>query len=118
MPKLAYVLCLICLTMVNPVTASAQDWKSGLGLGFEKMQRVWRGLSEAPQMTQCRLASRKAYKGKQICVYKGANQTFVAVYNDASGFCSNAMQCRYDPNSGKSIKSLVRAFTDAQDKID
>ena len=40
MPKLAYALCLICLTMVNPVTASAQDWKSGLGLGFEKMHGV------------------------------------------------------------------------------
>tara|TARA_Y200000002_G_C22130584_1_gene434705 strand:+ start:250 stop:390 length:141 start_codon:yes stop_codon:yes gene_type:complete len=45
--------------MVNPVTASAQDWESVLGLGFEKMQRVWLGLSEAPQMTQCRIASRK-----------------------------------------------------------
>ena len=106
------------LLMINPVPASAQDWKSGLGLGFEKMQKVWQGIAKSPKMTSCRLASKKVYKGKQICVYKGANRTFVAVYNDANGYCSNAMQCRYDPNSNKSITSLVTAFTEAQDKID
>ena len=96
----------------------AQDWKSGLGLGFEKMQKVWQGISKAPTMTQCKLASRKVYRGKQICVYKGANNTFLGIYNDAGGFCSNSISCRYDPNSGKTIKSLVTAFVKAQDKMD
>ena len=118
MSKITTSVCALTLILVMPSAAVAVDWKSGLGLGFEKMQKVWKGMSEAPRMTECRLASRKVYKGKQICVYKGANQTLVAAYNDANGFCTNTMKCRYDPNSGKSIKSLVGAFTEAQDKLD
>ena len=108
----------VLVIIVIPNMSKAMDWKSGLGLGFQKMQKIWSGVTEAPLMTECRLASRKVYKGKQICVYRGANQTFVAAYNDANSFCSNAVRCKYDPNSGKSIKSLVLAFTKAQDKLD
>ena len=118
MLKISAVVYALTLIIVIPNSASAVDWKSGLGLGFEKMQKVWNGMLEAPRMTECRLASRKVYKGKQICVYKGANQTLVAAYNDANGFCTNSMKCRYDPDSGKTIKSLVVAFTEAQDKLD
>ena len=118
MSKITTLVCALTLIFVMPSAAVALDWKSGLGLGFEKMQKVWKGMSEAPRMTECRLASRKVYKGKQICVYKGANQTLVAAYNDANGFCTNSMKCRYDPNSGKTIRSLVVAFTEAQDKLD
>ena len=99
-------------------SANSEEQKSGFGLGFEKMQKIWQGLSKAPQMTTCRLANKTVYKGKQICVYKGANQTLVAAYNDANGYCTNSMECRYDPNSGKTIRSLVVAFTEAQDKLD
>jgi hypothetical protein len=105
------------MVTINPVPSFANDWKSGLGLGFEQMQKLWKGVSVSRKMTECRLASRKAYKGKQICVYKGANKTFVAVYNDANGYCSSAMQCRYDPDSRKTVRSLVLAFTEAQDKV-
>ena len=112
-----FMVLLVSLTSISSAT-EAQDWKSGLGLGFEKMQKVWQGISKSPKMTQCKLASRKVYKGKQICVYKGANNTFLGIYNDAGGFCSNAMSCRYDPNSGKTIRSLVTAFVKAQDKMD
>ena len=112
-----FMVLLVSLTLISSPT-EAQDWKSGLGLGFEKMQKVWQGISKSPKMTQCKLASRKVYKGKQICVYKGANNTFLGIYNDAGGFCSNAMSCRYDPNSGKTIRPLVTAFVKAQDKMD
>ena len=107
-----FMVLLISLTSISSAT-EAQDWKSGLGLGFEKMQKVWQGISKSSKITQCKLASRKVYKGKQICVYKGANNTFLGIYNDAGGFCSNAISCRYDPNSGKNIKSLVNAFVKA-----
>ena len=108
---------LISFTSISPRT-DAQDWKSGLGLGVEKMQKVWQGISKSTQMTQCKLASRKVHTGKQICVYKGANNTFLGIYNDAWGFCSNTISCRYDPNSGKTIRSLVVAFAKAKDKMD
>ena len=66
----------------------AQEHKSGFGLGFEKMQKIWQGISNAPKMTTCRLANKTVYKGKQICVYKGANKTILGVYNMAGDFCS------------------------------
>ena len=80
-----FMVLLISLTSISsPI--EAQDWKSGLGLGFEKMQKVWQAISKSPTMTQCKSASRKVYKGKQICVYKGANNTFLGIYNDAGAF--------------------------------
>ena len=92
------------------------DHKSGFGLGFEKMQKIWQGISDAPKMTTCRLANKTVYKGKQICVYKGANKTILGVYNMAGDFCSTAMDCRYDPGGTKTIASLVKAFKEAEDK--
>ena len=60
-----FTVLLVSLTLIGSPTEE-QDWKSGLGLGFEKMQKVWQGISKSPKMTQCKLASRKVYKGKQI----------------------------------------------------
>ena len=99
-----------------PQSAISQEHKSGFGLGFEKMQKIWRGISNSPKMTTCRLANKTVYKGKQICVYKGANKTILGVYNMAGDFCSTAMDCRYDPGGTKTIASLVKAFKDAEDK--
>lgn len=99
-----------------PQSAIGQEHKSGFGLGFEKMQKIWRGISNSPKMTTCRLANKTVYKGKQICVYKGANKTILGVYNMAGDFCSTAMDCRYDPGGTKTIASLVKAFKDAEDK--
>ena len=97
-------------------SANGEEQKSGFGLGFEKMQKIWQGLSKAPKMTTCRLANKTVYKGKQICVYKGANKTILGVYNMAGDFCSTAMDCRYEPGDTKTVASLVKAFKDAEDK--
>lgn len=114
--KLVKLLFLSWILAMAHAPAMAADQKSGLGLGFEKMQRIWRGISNAPKMTTCRLANKTVYKGKQICVYKGANKTILGVYNMAGDFCSAAMDCRYDPGGTKTIASLVKAFKDAEDK--
>jgi len=60
-----------------PVTAQAND--SGIGIGLRHMQKLWNGILEKPRMTTCRLATRQTVKAKQICVYAGANQTYVAI---------------------------------------
>ena len=107
---------LLTFIFMLPQSAICQEHKSGFGLGFEKMQKIWQGISDAPKMTTCRLANKTVYKGKQICVYKGANKTILGVYNMAGDFCSTAMDCRYEPNGTKTIASLVKAFKEAEDK--
>ena len=97
-----------------PVTAQAND--SGIGIGLRHMQKLWNGILEKPRMTTCRLATRQTVKAKQICVYAGANRTYVAIYNDAGTFCAGEMQCRYDPDSSKSVSGYVVAFRNAQKK--
>ncbi len=114
--KLVKLLLLSWMFVLASAPAMAADQKSGFGLGFEKMQKIWQGISNAPKMTTCRLANKTVYKGKQICVYKGANKTILGVYNMAGDFCSTAMDCRYDPGGTKTIASLVKAFKDAEDK--
>ena len=100
--------------MAAPVTAHAND--SGIGIGLRHMQKLWNGILEKPQMTTCRLATRQTVKAKQICVYAGANRTYVAIYNDAGTFCAGEMQCRYDPDRNKSVSGYVVAFRNAQKK--
>ena len=91
------------------------DNGSGLGLGFKQMQKLWNGLIEKPRMTVCRLATRQTYKTKQICVYAGANRTYVAIYNDAGAFCAGEMQCKYRPDRSKKVADYVVAFRKSQD---
>ena len=62
MSKITTSVCALTLILVMPSAAVAVDWKSGLGLGFEKMQKVWKGMSEAPRMTECRLHHEKFIK--------------------------------------------------------
>ena len=69
-----------------PATVQAND--SGIGIGLRQMQKLWNGILEKPRMTTCRLATRQTVKAKQICVYAGANRTYVAIYNDAGSFCA------------------------------
>ena len=97
-----------------PVTAQAND--SGIGIGLRHMQKLWNGIMEKPQMTTCRLATRQSVQKKQICVYSGANRTYVAIYNDAGTYCAGEMQCRYNPDRSKSVSSFVVAFRNAQAK--
>ena len=97
-----------------PATVQAND--SGIGIGLRQMQKLWNGILEKPRMTTCRLATRQTVKAKQICVYAGANRTYVAIYNDAGSFCAREMQCRYDPDRNKSVSGYVVAFRKAQKK--
>ena len=65
----------ICFALATAQAAEASGEKSGFGLGFKKMQDLWRGVTEPTKITTCRLARKKVYKGEQICVYSGANRT-------------------------------------------
>ena len=94
--------------------ASASEHKSGIGLGFIQMQKLWQGLVEKPRMTTCRLATRQTYKKKQICVYSGANHTLVAIYNSAGAYCNNELRCKYDPDRSKSVAGYVKQFRASQ----
>ena len=102
--------------LAAPVTAHANDSGIGIGIGLRHMQKLWNGILAKPQMTTCRLATRLTLKAKQICVYAGANRTYVAIYNDAGTFCAGEMQCRYDPDRNKSVSGYVVAFRNAQRK--
>ncbi|MGC6453812.1 MAG: hypothetical protein ACON31_07880 [Candidatus Puniceispirillaceae bacterium] len=95
---------------------ASADNKSGIGLGFVQMQKLWNGLVEKPRMTTCRLATRQTVKKKQICVYSGANRTYVAIYNDAGAYCAGEMRCKYDPDTSKTTSDYVIAFRNAQKK--
>ena len=97
-----------------PVTAQAND--SGIGIGLRHMQKLWNGILERPLTTSCRLATRQTVKTKQICVYAGANRTHVAIYNDSGSFCAGEIQCRYNPDHGKSVSDYVIAFRNSQRK--
>ena len=96
--------------------ARAGDHGTGIGLGFRAMQKIWQGISEPTRYVPCRLATRRVIKAKQICVYRGANSTFLAIYNDAGGYCSPEIQCRYNPDKSQSAAALVAAFKKAEAK--
>ena len=102
--------------LLFPVDARASDGGTGLGLGFRAMQKLWQGITEPTRYVECRLTKRKVIKNKQICVYRGANYTFLAIYNDRGGFCSRQIQCVYNPDKTQSAAALVRAFTKAEAK--
>ena len=111
--SLLVIASMIAITLSLPASAES---RSGLGLGFLQMQKLWNGLIEAPQMTTCRLATRQTVKKKQICVYAGANRTYIAIYNDAGTYCAGEMQCKYEPNGAKTVTDYVVAFRKAQKK--
>ena len=110
----AFGIFLTAILVSAPATAHAND--SGIGIGLRHMQKLWNGILEKPRMTTCRLATRQTVKAKQICVYAGANRTYVAIYNEAGTFCAGEMQCRYDPDRSKSVSGYVVAFRNAQKK--
>ena len=104
----------VAIGILLATPASASEHKSGIGLGFIQMQKLWQGLVEKPRMTTCRLATRQTYKKKQICVYSGANHTLVAIYNSAGAYCNNELRCKYDPDRSKSVAGYVKQFRASQ----
>ena len=106
----------VMLLVLISAEARAGDHGSGIGLGFRAMQKIWQGISEPTRFVPCRLATRRVIKAKQICVYRGANSTFLAIYNDAGGYCSPEIQCKYNPDKSQSAAALVAAFKKAEAK--
>ena len=96
--------------------ATTQTNVSGICIGLLHLQKLSNGMLEKPQMTTCRLATRQTVKAKQICLYAGANRTYVAIYNKAGTFSGGEMQCRYDSDHNKSVPGYVVAFRNAQKK--
>ena len=107
------LVCIVTLASAAPAAAASD---SGIGIGLRHMQKLWNGLVEKPRMTTCRLATRQTVRTKQICVYAGANRTYLAIYNDAGTYCAGEVQCKYDPDRGKSVSDYVVAFRNAQKK--
>lgn len=100
--------------MLATATDARAENASGIGIGLTQMQKLWNGLVEKPRMTTCRLATRQTVRKKQICVYRGANFTHLAIYNDAGAFCAGEMQCKYRPDRSKSVSDYVVAFRNSQ----
>ena len=59
-------------------------------------QEIRKGIREDPKYITCRRYKRvKAKNGQQVCLYKGANDTYTLV---VEGSCPVEYSCRYDPN--------------------
>jgi len=70
------------------------------------------GIREDPKYVTCRRYKRKQAKsGKQVCLYKGANNTYTLV---VEGQCPVEFQCKYDPNGKEpNIDSVVDSLNDS-----
>jgi len=59
-------------------------------------QEIRKGIREDPKYITCRRYKRvRAKNGQQVCLYKGANDTYTLV---VEGECPNEYRCRYDPH--------------------
>ena len=59
-------------------------------------QEIRKGKREDPKHITCRRYKRvQAKNGQQVCLYKGANDTYTLV---VEGNCPNEYRCKYDPN--------------------
>ena len=75
-------------------------------------QEKRRGIREDPKYVTCRRYKRKQAKnGQQVCLYKGANNTYTLV---VEGQCPVEFQCKYDPNGKEpNIDSVVDSLNDS-----
>ena len=69
------------------------------------------GKREDPKYVTCRRYKRvQAKNGQQVCIYKGANNTFTLV---VEGQCPNEYRCKYDPNGQEpNIDSVLDSLND------
>ena len=109
----------VCLSVVQPVFADIQpdniiqcftcflkkfsDWT------WEQEKRL--GKREDPKYITCRRYKRvQAKSGQQVCLYKGANDTYQLV---VEGQCPIEYQCKYDPHGQEpNIDSVVDSLND------
>tara|TARA_Y100001937_G_scaffold56963_1_gene78217 strand:+ start:279 stop:665 length:387 start_codon:yes stop_codon:yes gene_type:complete len=77
---------------------------------WEQEKRL--GKREDPKYVTCRRYKRKTAKsGEQVCIYKGANNTYTLV---VEGQCPNEYQCKYDPHGKEpNIDSVVDSLNDS-----
>ena len=77
---------------------------------WEQEKRL--GKREDPKYVTCRRYKRvQAKSGQQVCIYKGANNTFTLV---VEGQCPMEYQCKYDPHGQEpNIDSVVDSLNDS-----
>ena len=77
---------------------------------WEQEKRL--GKREDPKYITCRRYKRKQAKsGQQVCLYKGANDTYQLV---VEGQCPVEYQCKYDPHGKEpNIDSVVDSLNDS-----
>ena len=77
---------------------------------WEQEKRL--GKREDPKYITCRRYKRKTAKsGQQVCLYKGANDTYQLV---VEGQCPVEYQCKYDPHGKEpNIDSVVDSLNDS-----
>ena len=75
-------------------------------------QEKRKGIREDPKHVTCRRYKRvQAKNGQQVCLYRGANNTYTLV---VEGQCPVEFQCRYDPNGKEpNIDSVVDSLNDS-----
>ena len=74
-------------------------------------QEVRKGIREDPKYVTCRRYKRvKAKNGQQVCLYKGANNTYSLV---VEGECPVEFRCKYDPDGEEpNIDSVVDSLNE------
>ena len=110
----------VCLLVAQPVFADKQpdniiqcftcflkkfsDWT------WEQEKRL--GKREDPKYITCRRYKRvQAKSGQQVCLYKGANDTYQLV---VEGQCPMEYQCKYEPHGQEpNIDSVVDSLNDS-----
>ena len=77
---------------------------------WEQEKRL--GKREDPKYVTCRRYKRvQAKNGQQVCIYKGANNTFTLV---VEGQCPMEYQCKYEPHGQEpNIDSVVDSLNDS-----
>ena len=74
-------------------------------------QEKRKGIREDPKYITCRRYKRvQAKNGQQVCLYKGANDTYTLV---VEGECPSQYRCKYDPNGQEpNIDSVLDSLND------
>ena len=77
---------------------------------WEQEKRL--GMREDPKYITCRrYKRRKAKNGQEVCIYKGANDTYTLV---VEGQCPMEYQCKYDPNGKEpNIDSVLDSLNES-----
>lgn len=75
-------------------------------------QEIRKGMREDPKYVTCRRYKRKKAKnGQQVCLYRGANDTYTLV---VEGECPVEFECKYQPNSPEpNIDSVVDSLNES-----